>query len=478
MGRRIAYGNAFSENDWPIVDTASCNWVRIPLTNNVTLQIQIGYPTAILRAFAADFSEHVEPLRDRDSACWTRENKVGTSNHLGGTGMDLNWDGPDERTFRYGIPGEVAYPNGKLARVKELLEFYEGTVYCGGFWSIRDWMHFQLGYGTYDRQLDRPTQKTIDFVARKIRADGLSTFKRGNEPMPNDPAQTLVDAVPNLDLQRATRLLPAIRDGLTYSGCNSAPRIAMWLAQIGHESGSFVYTEEIQKNGRYAPYIGRTWIQITWDYNYRACGNWCVKQGLIEDSLQFLNDPESLADIRWAGLGVAWYWTDARPMINSMCDSRDIEGVTRAINGGLNGFSDRQQRHQRAKAIGDRLLVLLGEGDDMASVPQEQWDRVFTELTQSHESLSGYRTPGEGKVGTWCTLDRNKDRMLHHLYVEDSAIHYGERDAIERIVRSAKGLGADRSPEFIARAQRALKRIESENPEALIAYLKSKGVSA
>lgn len=177
MAYRTAYGNTHSENGWRMVDTGSCKWIQVPGTNGrVSLQIHDGQPLAILRAFAADFNAYIEPLRDRDSACWTATNSVSTSNHLSGTALDLNWDGPDypARTkFRFGISEREAYPPPKDATLRELLAFYEGMVFCGGNWDIRDWMHFQMGYNTYNNP------KTQSFIDRKIRSDGFSTFRRG-----------------------------------------------------------------------------------------------------------------------------------------------------------------------------------------------------------------------------------------------------------------------------------------------------------
>ena len=138
MGNRTVYGLTHSSNGWPMVDTGSCTWVNIPGTS-VTLQIQNGQPLAILRAFAADFNAYVEPLRDPDSACWTATNSVSSSNHLSGTAMDLNWN---SHPFQIANAG---FDAAKIATVRELLSFYEGTVFWGNDWSSpKDAMHFQL----------------------------------------------------------------------------------------------------------------------------------------------------------------------------------------------------------------------------------------------------------------------------------------------------------------------------------------------
>ncbi|KAL9708017.1 hypothetical protein quinque_011535 [Culex quinquefasciatus] len=47
--------------------------------------------------------------------------------------------------------------------------------------------------------------------------------------------------------------------------------VAMFLAQVIYESAGFHYREEIGgASKKYAPYYGRGYIQLTWDYNYRA----------------------------------------------------------------------------------------------------------------------------------------------------------------------------------------------------------------
>ncbi|WP_369803685.1 peptidoglycan-binding protein [Mycobacterium sp. NAZ190054] len=57
-------------------------------------------------------------------------------------------------------------------------------VFCGGNWSIRDWMHFQMGGQTYGSQ---HFEKVEDFIRRKIRPDGFSTFNRAGTPSAPPP---------------------------------------------------------------------------------------------------------------------------------------------------------------------------------------------------------------------------------------------------------------------------------------------------
>lgn len=462
-----------SENGWrPSHATPDLlNWVRIPGAEHVSLQFMKGWPTVILRAFAADYHAYIEPLRDDDSAAFTKTNSVKTSNHLNGTGMDLNWQGPDRKRFRLGITKEQAYPGPKAAELDRLLDFYEQMVFCGGKWDIRDWMHFQMGPNTWNNP------RTADFILRKIRPDGFSTYRRGDTPTPaaNDAAWVLAKAT-GLTIERCRVILPAVRDGLVASKATTAPRIAMWLAQVGHESASFVYTEEIAKNGRYAPYIGRTWIQITWDYNYRAFSKWCFDRGLVPTADYFVRDYRGLADLKWAGLGAAWYWTEARgTQINDAADRRDLNNATRLINGGYNGLSDRQTRYNRANTLGDLLLQLITEEDDPLSNPAviKQIGEIHACLFNDTASTSDLRTPGEGAIYQLHEKIHNLDGMLHPIHAERRA-RAGDLGELHRIVRSARGEGAVKDTVTIRVYQNILASIEKDQPEILSQYIAQK----
>lgn len=471
---RVVYGNSFSSNGWPMVNGDECTWVTVPGTS-VSLQIQNGHPLAILRAFAADFNAYVEPLRDPDSACWTPTNSVSTSNHLSGTAMDLNWE---SHPFQVANAGFSA---AQIATIKEIQAFYEGTVFWGNDWSDpKDAMHFQLASLANGGEINTyQNPHTADFIARKIRADGFSTFRRSNKPNGGAP---ILAAATGLSEARSAEILPAVSDGLKASQCTNVNRIAMWLAQVGHESGSFVYTEEIASGAAYegraelgntqpgdgVRFKGRSWIQITGRNNYGLFSQWAFRQRLVPTPTYFVDHSTELADLKWAGIGAAWYWTVARTDINALSDRQDLETVTRRINGGTNGLADRRDRYNRALLQGDALLQLL---------TPESLDPI-EELLMSDlqvESLSIYATPGEPLIPI-VRMVQAIDAAEHRKLVEDWA-RTGDADALSRIARTAAGQGKFRDPATIAHAKAVLADIEATNPAVLQEFISQKGQS-
>ncbi|WP_078278526.1 M15 family metallopeptidase [Mycobacteroides franklinii] len=482
---RVVYGNSFSSNGWPMVNPEECTWVTVPGTS-VILNIQNGQPLAILRAFAADFNAYVEPLRDPDSACWTATNSVSTSNHLSGTAVDLNWN---SHPFQQ---ADAGFDAAKITAVRAILDFYEGMVFWGNDWSDpKDAMHFQLSSLANGGSLNTyQNPKTADFIARKIRVDGFSTFRRGNKPV---GAAAVLATATGLSEARAAEILPAVSDGLNASQCTNVLRIAMWLAQVGHESGSFVYTEEIASGAAYegradlgntqpgdgVRFKGRSWIQITGRSNYGLFSQWAYRQRLVPTPTYFVDHSTELADLKWAGIGAAWYWTVARSDINALSDRQDLETVTRRINGGTNGLADRRDRYNRALLQGDALLQLLTNGDDdMAQVPQDQWDTLYRLFTQpTVASVSMYATPEEGPIYNLVQLFQSIDAAAHKGLTVEADAKLGDLEAISRIARVAAGQGARTDAAAVAHAKSVLAEIEATNPAFLQEFISQKGQS-
>lgn len=132
----------------------------------------------------------------------------------------------------------------------------------------------------------------------------------------------------------------------------SKQRVAMFLAQIGHESGQLRWVQELASGTAYegrkdlgnlfpgdgVKFKGRGLIQITGRKNYSWCGN--------DLGLPLLTNPELLETPKNAALSAAWYWN--RTGLNKWADVGDLNTVTRLINGGYNGLADRTLLYKRA----------------------------------------------------------------------------------------------------------------------------------
>lgn len=405
MADRVVYGNTHSENGWIMVDERSCKWKTIPGSDDVNLLIRAGQPEAIMTAYAADINAYVQRLRDDDSACWTAVNDVGSSNHLSGTAMDLNWR---DHAFRI---ADAGFNPEQIHTIRELLDFYEGMIFWGNDWeSPKDAMHWQMGYATFGNQ---NVAKVNDFIRRKIRPDGYSTFRREGQVPSGPPSVSAVDVLARatgISHDRALEILPQVSFALIKANCNNPRRIAAALAQWVIESGHFRYTEEIasgNENLERWKYKGRTWIQLTWLENYRGFGQWCNSIGLVQYPDYFVDYPHQLAEQKWAALGPAYWWAIKYPQINEYADRGDIDNVSKWVNAPAwvdnpnkhaNGEKERRDVYNTALSQGDQLLSLT-----TGAPPQEDEladPNVVQQIAELHaalrDSVSMYATgPGQ-----------------------------------------------------------------------------------
>lgn len=160
-------------------------------------------------------------------------------------------------------------------------------------------------------------------------------------------------------IDRATEWLPMIEAAMREFGIDTRLRQAMFLAQIGHESGGLHYTVEIWGNtaaqqryegrknlgntveGDGFKYRGRGLIQTTGRYNYEA-----TAKAL---GIDCVNNPDLLAEPENAARSAAWWWQSHN--LNRFADIGDCIGCTKVINGGTNGLSDRLRLYEAAKAV-------------------------------------------------------------------------------------------------------------------------------
>lgn len=182
----------------------------------------------------------------------------------------------------------------------------------------------------------------------------------------------------------AARFLAPLTAAMNEFEINTSVRQAAFLAQLAHESGELARTEE---NLRYSParimeifprhvsgwadadklsksperlanrvyasrngngdeasgdgyrYRGRGLIQLTGRDNYRLAASAL--------HLPLLDQPELLTKPEHAARSAAWFWFSHG--CNALADAGNFLAITKKINGGTNGYTDRCRYWARAK---------------------------------------------------------------------------------------------------------------------------------
>ena len=115
--------------------------------------------------------------------------------------------------------------------------------------------------------------------------------------------------------------------------------VAGFFANVARETGLLIYIDELSKPPSAGNYWGRGPLQITWDYNYKACGT-AIGADLFDTPTLVSTD----GVITWeTGL---WFWmtndggTGTTP--HQAIVAGNFGGTIRAINGGIecNGPND------------------------------------------------------------------------------------------------------------------------------------------
>jgi len=166
---------------------------------------------------------------------------------------------------------------------------------------------------------------------------------------------------------------------------NNPQRIAMFLAQIGHESGGLKHVKEnlnyrssqllkvfpkyfrdrdpadyerkpekianlvyggrmgngTEETGDGYKYRGRGLIQLTGHDNYNAFANGVGIS--IDEAVTYLETPEG------AAMSAAWFWNSRK--LNAVADAGDVVKATKLINGGTIGLEDRKELYEEALEI-------------------------------------------------------------------------------------------------------------------------------
>lgn len=209
-------------------------------------------------------------------------------------------------------------------------------------------------------------------------------------------ARTLQKVMPGLSDAKARSYAPLLNAAMLERHINTRARAAAFLAQLGHESVSLRYFEEIASGAEYEGrrdlgntrpgdgkrFKGRGPIQLTGRNNYRTYGN-------------LLNVPleahPQLAAVPHVGFRVAaLFWQ--RAGLNELADRGDFITITRRINGGTNGLADRINRHVAIKRLGNDVLPT----DPRLAKWRERLDRVRRSIAA--RKRKGLSSPGQQRL--------------------------------------------------------------------------------
>ena len=183
---------------------------------------------------------------------------------------------------------------------------------------------------------------------------------------------------------QASVYVEPLNAAMQFAEVNTPLRIAMFLAQLAHEStqlnrivenlnyseqglldtfpkyfnaasardyarqkeriANHVYANRLgngdEASGDGWKYRGRGLIQVTGKSNYADCGKAL--------GLDLVDAPEQLEQPMLAARSAAWFWKAKG--LNALADAQDIVGATQRINGGTKGLKERREFYERAKA--------------------------------------------------------------------------------------------------------------------------------
>lgn len=155
--------------------------------------------------------------------------------------------------------------------------------------------------------------------------------------------------------KNAETYLEPLNEAMQEFDINTPQRMAAFIAQIAHESGSFKYVKEIASGEAYEGRVdlgnnspgdgvrfkGRGLVQITGRANYRDCG--------IALGVDLVSSPELLETPSLACRSAGWFWQSKG--LNELADKGDFLRITKKINGGTTHYQERLTFYERAQRV-------------------------------------------------------------------------------------------------------------------------------
>lgn len=236
-------------------------------------------------------------------------------------------------------------------------------------WALDDLYGEVVVDGIFGRRTQEVTRRfQVDCRLEPDAIVGPQTRKAmGRMPFKDDVAAATYAMVRTVGYRYPDKVVLDRGASLAQADITTRERLAAWFAQLAHESGRFLFLEEIwgptPAQRRYEPpykkaaelgntqpgdgkrFKGRGPIQLTGRANYRRFG--------VALKLPLEDRPELVAEPAIGLACAAQFWVAG--CLNRYVDRGDFVGLTKAINGGTNGLADREVRWRQAQ----RVLGLL-----------------------------------------------------------------------------------------------------------------------
>lgn len=178
--------------------------------------------------------------------------------------------------------------------------------------------------------------------------------------------QQLRDMIPMAQEKNIYKFYEPLQAAMKEFHIDTPARMAAFIAQIAHESGSLYYVEELSDGSAYEYrkdlgnldkealeiahangtttghfYKGHGLLQITGYYNHKECG-----EAL---HLDLVRHPELLLEPLNACRSAAWFWNVHG--LNDLADVGMFGKITHKINAGFNGAAERLSNYARCKKV-------------------------------------------------------------------------------------------------------------------------------
>lgn len=190
----------------------------------------------------------------------------------------------------------------------------------------------------------------------------------------------LLSICTNSELSKATLYVESFQEALHLYAIDTANRVGMFLANVGQESGSLRFREELwgptdaqrSYDGRVDlgndllgdgyKYRGRGWLQTTGKENYKRLSYRLLARWPQMQVPDFVVQPDLLSSPEWCAVSAADFWEMNN--INRFADAGDFDGTCDMVNrghktsaiGDSNGYAGRVSRWN----AGRPALILAG----------------------------------------------------------------------------------------------------------------------